>query len=135
MPPLFDQEVRTRAANCCEYCLIPESADITPHQIDHIISRKHRGPDAVENLALACLQCNTCKGPNIAGIDPDTREITRLFNPRTDRWVDHFSLDLSGVIIARTAIGRTTLYVLRMNESGAVTLRACLIEEGVLTPG
>jgi hypothetical protein len=34
--------------------------------------------------------CNTRKGPNLSGLDPQTGELTRLFHPRQDRWQDHF---------------------------------------------
>lgn len=50
--------------------------------VDHIVARQHGGPTVLENLALACLHCNRHKGPNIAGTDPSTGEIVRLFHPR-----------------------------------------------------
>jgi len=34
-----------RADNRCEYCLIHEDYTFKPHEVDHIISRKHSGPD------------------------------------------------------------------------------------------
>ncbi|PYT04980.1 MAG: hypothetical protein DMF60_13500 [Acidobacteria bacterium] len=82
----------------------------------------------LSNLALSCLHCNVRKGPNIAGIDSATGEVTRLFNPRTDVWRGHFVLEvaeLRGV----TAIGRVTIHVLGMNEGDFVDVRSALIEE------
>jgi 5-methylcytosine-specific restriction endonuclease McrA len=35
----------------------------------------------LENLALACIDCNLQKGPNLSGIDPETRKVTELFIP------------------------------------------------------
>jgi hypothetical protein len=64
-----------------------------PFPIDHIIARQHGGSTTLDNLALSCLHDNTHKGPNIAGIDPLTRRITRLFNPRRDKWERHFQWD------------------------------------------
>ena len=82
----LELEVRRRAAARCEYCLFPESASELPFHIDHIIAEKHGGQSESENLALACFSCNLRKGPNIAGLDPETSELTPLFNPRVDEW-------------------------------------------------
>jgi 5-methylcytosine-specific restriction endonuclease McrA len=43
-------------------------------QIDHIIARQHGSRTELDNLALACVHCNRFKGPNVAGLDPDTNE-------------------------------------------------------------
>jgi len=102
-----------------------------PFQIDHIIAEKHGGRTTLENPALSCFFCNTFKGPNIAGVDPETHKVTRLFHPRRDRWRDHFRWD--GVVLeGRTAVGRSTIEVLRINREGAVAVRQSLLEEGVL---
>ena len=78
----------------CEYCRMPESNYPTvPFPIDHIIARQHGGSTTLDNLALSCLHDNTHKGPNIAGIDPISRRISRLFNPRRDKWVRHFEMN------------------------------------------
>jgi hypothetical protein len=71
---------------------MPQDFDELPFQIDHIIARKHGGPTSEDNLALACFYCNTNKGPNVAGIDPEIGELVRLFNPRKDNWAHHFLL-------------------------------------------
>jgi hypothetical protein len=121
------EEVRRRAQYGCEYCQVTQSAYLNPFQIDHIIARKHGGGSEINNLALSCFHCNLHKGPNVAGVDPDTRAISRLFHPRTDRWDDHFIMTGSGVIAATTAVGRATLAVLNMNDPDAVAVRAMLI--------
>ena len=75
---------------------------------------KHGGTDQLDNLALACIDCNLHKGSNVAGYDPETKQLTELFHPRRHRWTDHFKWQ--GVLISgTTAIGRTTVEVLRMN--------------------
>ena len=86
MNPGLVQEVWKRAGYRCEYCRIPFPHYRLPFQIDHIIARQHHGPTELSNLALACFHCNRHKGPNIAGRDPATGEIVRLFHPRTDDW-------------------------------------------------
>ena len=75
-------QVWERAASRCEYCLMPQEFTDAVHEVDHIIAEKYRGPTALENLALACFHCNNHKGPNIAGVDPQTGQVTPLFHPR-----------------------------------------------------
>src|SRR5579862_4727541 len=85
-----DKAVRERAGHCCEYCQLPQKFSKLKLVIDHIIARQHVENDSPGNLALACGWCNRHKGPNIAGIDPETLALVRLFHPREDRWTDHF---------------------------------------------
>jgi 5-methylcytosine-specific restriction endonuclease McrA len=85
----LEREVRRRAGGRCEYCHFPEAHYTVPFHIEHIISRQHRGPTAGENLALACMRCNLQKGPNLAGLDPQTNAVVPLFHPRNDVWSDH----------------------------------------------
>ena len=91
----MDEELRQllweRAGDKCEYCRMPQQLDILPFQLDHIIAAKHHGPTSAANLALSCYNDNLHKGPNIAGIDPLSGELTRLFNPRQDAWAQHFA--------------------------------------------
>jgi hypothetical protein len=77
-----------------------------------------------------CSFCNSFKGSDIAGLDPLTRKLTRLFNPRRHKWDHHFRYD-GPVLIGRTAIGRTTIRVLQINCEAAVTLRGSLMAEGL----
>jgi 5-methylcytosine-specific restriction endonuclease McrA len=85
------REVRERARERCEYCLLAESQDFFPHEPDHLIALKHHGETLSANLALACFECNRLKGPNIASLDPLTGELVALFNPRTQNWSEHFN--------------------------------------------
>ena len=70
-----------RALRRCEYCFVHEDDAGFPHQIDHIISRKHGGSSGIGNLAYACILCNRYKGTDIASIDRSGRPI-RLFDPQ-----------------------------------------------------
>jgi hypothetical protein len=75
--------VRVRAGHACEYYRMPQAHYSTvPFPIDHIIARQHGCRTTLGNLALCCLHDNLHKGPNIAGIDPLSRKLTKLFNPR-----------------------------------------------------
>jgi HNH endonuclease len=129
----LQQRVRRRARYRCEYCQLPQSASRLRHQIDHIVADQHEGGDDPENLALACAHDNLHKGPNIAGLDPVTREVTRLYNPRRDRWRDHFAW-VGATLIGLTPIGRTTIRVLAMNDPEQVAIREALIVEGRFPP-
>lgn len=115
-----------RSSGHCEYCQIPQRFFTERFQIEHIVSRQHRGMTIESNLAVACARCNLHKGPNIAGIDPISEELVRLFNPRIDIWTEHFQQDLSGQVVGITAIGRTTAYVLSMNDPRRVELRVAI---------
>jgi hypothetical protein len=121
--------VRDRAAGVCEYCLIDERDSFFPHQPDHVIAAKHGGRTVEDNLAWSCFRCNGHKGSDIASVDPKTGKIVRLFNPRDDRWPDHFR-HLGGLISGRTAEGRVTVRLLRMNSRKALDARRALIAEG-----
>jgi hypothetical protein len=118
--------VRQRARNCCEYCgLRQDHSPLATLQIEHVTPKKHGGGDELENLALACIDCNLAKSSNIAGRDPETDELTPLFHPRVDQWDDHFSIN--GIdIVGKTAVGRTTIYVLNMNSDYQLELRAAI---------
>jgi hypothetical protein len=122
MDRALDQLVRTRAGGRCEYCLRPQSTSPIVFPIDHIIARQHRGPTTADNLALCCGRCNLAKGPNIAGLDPLTNSLTRLFNPRLDRWSEHFALD-GPTIRGLTDIGRTTMELLDLNNPKQIGIR------------
>ena len=131
MDARLEAQVWRRALNRCEYCGFPAEFTRLPFQIDHIIAEKHRGRTALQNLALSCFFCITFKGPNIAGVDPKTQKITRLFHPRNDAWRVHFRRN-GAFLEGLTAVGRTTVEVLRINREDALAVRQSLLEEGVL---
>jgi len=114
--------VRTRADNRCEYCqLHQDDSPLASLHVEHVVPKKHGGSDGIDNLALACIDCNLHKGSNLTGIDPETNEVTILFHPRRQAWSTHFTWD--GVsIIGLTAIGRTTVRVLAMNSDDQLAL-------------
>src|SRR5215475_2674438 len=116
--------VRRRARNKCEYCKLHQTdSPLAALHVEHIIPKVHGGNDSLENLALACIDCNLHKGTNLSGIDPETGNVTGLFHPRRHRWRDHFTR--RGIHIeGKTAIGRTTVQVLRMNSEDQLALRS-----------
>jgi hypothetical protein len=98
----------------------------TTFHVEHVTARRHGGADDLANLALACDRCNAFKGSDLTGIDAQTGEVARLFNPRTQVWEDHFSFD-GPMIAGRTAIGRVTTQVLSLNAPPRLRLRARLL--------
>ncbi len=130
IPVGLRQHVYDRAQGCCEYCLIPELAVLFAHQVDHVIAEKHGGLTDTSNLALACALCNKYKGSDIASVDSECNDIVRLFNPRYDKWIEHFSL-ADAEIKPLTAIGRVTANLLQLNRAERVAERDILIRAGV----
>jgi len=121
--------VAARADYLCEYCLVHEENTFFGCEVDHIISVKHGGPTEADNLAYACVFCNRHKGSDIGSVLWRTGEFIRFFNPRIDRWVDHFRL--SGAIIEPlTGIGEATARILRFNDSDRILERQALIAVG-----
>jgi len=75
MDAALEELVPRRARFRCEYCLLPQALVSTPFQFDHIIAQSHGGQTTSDNLAFACFHCNNFKGPNLAGLDPDTGRV------------------------------------------------------------
>ena len=124
------EQVRDRAGAACEYCQIPERLTVLSFQIDHIVALKHGGSNSLENLAFVCAHCNSYKGPNVAGVHPASKEITRLYNPRQDSWREHFQWN-GEQLLGLTPVGDVTIAVLRINLPLRASVRAALIEEEI----
>jgi len=122
--------VRRRSGGFCEYCRVPEQYDRLPFQLDHIIAEKHGGTTTADNLAWSCFDCNSYKGPNIAGLDPSTNDLQPLFHPRQQSWEEHFRSE-QGKLIGLTPEGRVTIEVLRIDLQRRVAFRKALLDEGV----
>ena len=114
-----------RAGGLCEYCRISEKFTLAEHEIDHVIAVKHGGQTVVENLALCCAVCNRFKGSDIASIDLESGQLTRLFDPRLDRWDEHYGFR-KGEIFGVTATGRVTVRILGMNRPMRIKERLLL---------
>jgi len=121
--------VYSRAGGNCEYCLIHESNTYLGCQVDHVISEKHGGQTEVANLALACTFCNRAKGSDIGSYDDVSGELVRFFNPRLDRWSDHFEFQ-DVLIIPKTPIGHVTARILQFNATERQIERKALIAIG-----
>lgn len=125
LPESLRRLVAARADHRCEYCLLHERDSYTPHQVDHILSRKHGGSSDPENLAWACIRCNAWKGSDVSSVDPNTGGLIPLFHPRRHRWSDHFELR-NHTIEPLTAIGAGTVRLLRLNSDQRLAERRAL---------
>jgi len=122
------QTIANRASLLCEYCLITEADTFYGCEVDHIISLKHDGSSEADNRAYACALCNRAKGSDIGSISA-SGEFTGFFNPRTDRWAEHFRLD-AAVIRPLTIVGEVTARILGFNDSARLHEREELIRFG-----
>jgi HNH endonuclease len=126
VPPRQYEAVARRANHQCEYCLAPEEFFNNPFEVEHLMPRARGGGHDIDNLALACRNCNGSKLARIVLRDPESGAQVRIFHPRLDRWSDHFVFQLTddGVEIAgKTAVGRATAAHLLMNTVKAVEAR------------
>ncbi|MBM4094741.1 MAG: HNH endonuclease [Planctomycetes bacterium] len=123
------RQVTQRAGDRREYCLTSQADAIASHQIDHVISEKHRCPTTLDNLALSCILCNLRKGTDLSAIDPATSRVTPLFNPRTQKWSAHFRFD-DVWIVGLTPAGRATVQLLELNAYQRVAERRELKKGG-----
>lgn len=130
VPVAIRRAVAQRAFYVCEYCLIAESDTFFGCEIEHIIARKHGGLTVLDNLAYACVLCNRNKGSDIASVDANGK-ISPLFNPRVDRWREHFNFDAASCrITPASAIGHATVRLLNLNHTDRVLERESLSAAG-----
>jgi len=92
--------------------------------MDHLIAVAAGGSDSLDNLALACFFCNRRRSFRQTATDSETGDEVLLFNPRKDRWADHFIWSADGLrIIPLTAVGRATAALLTFNRERVLLIR------------
>jgi len=149
---LVRQVVRPRAHDACEYCLLPTSGQF---QIDHAIPSalwsacvagqlhpaggpisSRRRPDHLDTFAWCCAFCNLGKRQQVT-YRIGTQAL-RLFDPRGDRWAEHFTFANSYLlIVGLTPIGVATQRALGLNSgelSGPLGTRHDAILDGRYPP-
>ncbi|MCY3833551.1 MAG: HNH endonuclease signature motif containing protein [Chloroflexi bacterium] len=134
IPLRFRKAVRQRANGQCEYCQAQELIGVLL-VVDHIKPLSSGGETDIENLCLACFHCNSYKSDFRIGTDLETGFESPLFNPRLDRWSEHFLWAAAGMeLTGLTPIGRATISRLRMNRPAIVTARRAWIKAGMHPP-
>jgi len=122
----FSNAVRTaiilRAGNRCEYCGLSQAQQEAVFHIDHIVPRASGGPNSESNLALACVSCSLHKAAKLAGVDPDSGNEVSLFNPRSQKWTEHFQWN-GEIAVGITVTGRATVTALKMNRPLIIAIR------------
>ncbi len=131
IPAALRQRVAEASRFRCGYCLTSQRIIGPLLEIDHIIPEARGGSSEEANLFLACPMCNSHKGDRQEAVDPDTQLVVALFNPRTERWGDHFEwVDGGAVLKGRTARGRATVAALGMNHPAMVSTRRLWVLAG-----
>lgn len=129
LPQSLRKFVAERAGFRCEYCRVSEGDSNFAYHIEHIISRQHGGSDHSDNLAWSCSICNWKKGSNISTVLEESDLPIPLFNPRKDKWHDHFQVE-NGEILPQTLIGAATAKLLGFNTPDNIIERKELVEAG-----
>ena len=123
IPASLRRFVIARAAGRCEYCGLAQAGQEATFHVDHVVPVAAGGLTVAENLALACVSRSLRKASRQTAVDSDTLQEARLFDPRHDRWTEHFRW--AGVhIIGLTPTGRATVQALRLNRSLILGIRA-----------
>jgi len=122
--PVQRQAVLARARGRCEYCHTPDGFVPGSFAVEHIVPRSKGGRTRLDNLALSCPACNGHKYNKIEGADPLNRTLVPLFNPRKQRWTEHFvwSDDFTLLVGLTPTGGRATVATLQMNQQKMVNL-------------
>ena len=111
-----------RATGRCEYCGLSQEGQEATFHLDHVVPVVAGGQTIAENLALACVSCSLRKAARQTVIDPQTREEAAIYNPRRERWSDHFRWE--GVRVeGQTVTGRATVAALDMNRPLILSIR------------
>ena len=132
IPVELDRRVRTAAKQRCGYCLSPQRLVMARLEIEHIIPVSQGGTDAESNLWLSCPLCNRFKGQRVTAVDPESNAVAPLFNPRVQRWSEHFRWSADGLrILGRTPTGRATVAALHLaDDPDALMVRSFWIAAG-----
>jgi hypothetical protein len=135
VPRRLRERVARTAGYACGYCRTPESIAGFRMSIEHIIPEARGGQTVEVNLWLSCHACNEFKSARVQGPDPLTGKRVRLWNPRRQRWHEHFRWSADGTeIVGRTPRGRATVALLQLNRPELVAARSLWVQVGWWPP-
>lgn len=134
-PPDEVENLRDRllaqAGYRCGYCCSNQRIMGVRLILDHLTPRARGGTDDEANLWPCCQPCNGFKQARTRARDPLGGAFVPLFDPRRQRWSEHFAWEDGGRLIAgRTAVGRATVAALRLNRDELVVARELWIAAG-----
>ena len=118
--------IQKRAKFRCEYCQVLEDY-VQQFVNEHILPMSKGGNSNLQNMANACGACNNHKYNKTEGFDKVTKKYFPLYNPRKDKWLNHFgwSEDYK-FILGLTPIGRVMIEHLQVNRKKLLNLRELL---------
>lgn len=126
------RRVHQRADFLCEYCQTSQRVTGQAMHVDHI---DPSGEDTLDNLCLACGNCNLSKAQATSAVDHETNETVPLFNPRTQVWAEHFEWLPDGTRLrGLSPTGRVTIERLKINQDRVVDARALWVFSGLHPP-
>ncbi len=125
------QQVAKQSLYRCVYCQTQEIVAGTHFTVDHIIPESLGGQTKLENLCLACWDCNLIKGKRVAAYDLKENKMVALFHPNKQLWDEHFTWQEKGVLIqSNSATGRVTINTLKLNRPLLIQARKRWIKVG-----
>jgi hypothetical protein len=125
------QRVAEAAHFRCGYCLTAQRIIGPLLEIDHIIPRGPRWYLRRREPMAGVPMCNSHKADRQEALDPESRAMVALFNPRAERWDEHFEWIEAGTLIhGKTPRGRATVVALQMNHPDIVAARRLWVIAG-----
>lgn len=89
-PPIRNEQWSSMCKGRCEYCQSRADYTTEPFAVEHIIPVSRGGSSELDNLAFSCSGCNGHKYNKMEAPDRTDRTLVPLYNPRRQRWQDHF---------------------------------------------
>jgi len=101
--------------------------------VEHAVPRSQGGDSTLDNLTWSCPSCNLHKADRVEFLDSQTGILAPIFNPRVDRWTDHFTW--SGYRVdGLSPKGRATIAALELNDPRRILVRTAEETFGLFPP-
>ena len=72
------------------------------------------------------------KGSDIATVISNILNPIRFYNPRFDSWHSHFSIESSGLLIAKSDIASATIKILDLNHPDSIIERLEMLKRRLI---
>jgi hypothetical protein len=118
----FGRQVEQRAVGRCEYCKMHQKLQGATFHVEHVVPRSLGGSSELANLAWACPSCNLRKANRVEVLISGSDAEVPLFNPRSQRWDDHFLWE-GYYITGLTPVGQGTVEALVLNHERRIMIR------------